>query len=115
MNPYQKRMKEIAGKAACRAWNQPLLNSGLWFHGDVRDNFYYASYLFAAVADAGEKPPFDRDEGRRLAEAYCCASFGCRIRTRTARCTAIGRWALIRCPNRQERESAVFFSFWRRV
>lgn len=69
MNPYQKRMKEIAGKAALRAWNQPLLNSGLWFHGDVRDNFYYASYLFATAVDGKEEPPFDRDEGRRLAEA----------------------------------------------
>ncbi|MBW4840139.1 MAG: hypothetical protein KZY74_12135, partial [Paenibacillaceae bacterium] len=68
MNPYRSRMGEIVHRAAEFAWRQPLLASGLWFHGDIRDNYYYASYLFAAAIDPEKKPSFDRVEGRRLSE-----------------------------------------------
>jgi hypothetical protein len=53
MNGQQQRQAEIVRIIALQAQNQPLLESGLWFHNDIRDNFYYASYLFAAAADAG--------------------------------------------------------------
>ncbi|MCR2806419.1 hypothetical protein [Paenibacillus soyae] len=41
-------MREIASRALAK----PLLPSGLWYHGDIRDNFYDASYLFAAAREA---------------------------------------------------------------
>lgn len=68
MNPYQRRMNEIVRSIAEKAWNEPLLDSGLWFHGDIRDNYYYASYLFAAAVSTVEAPWFDRLEAKQLAE-----------------------------------------------
>ncbi|GLI05993.1 hypothetical protein YDYSG_20230 [Paenibacillus tyrfis] len=37
--------------AAEQALALPLLESGYWFHKDLRDNFYFASHLFAYVAE----------------------------------------------------------------
>lgn len=68
MSQYQQRMNEIVRKVAAKARHQPLLTSGLWFHGDIRDNYYYASYLFAAAVSPEEEPGFDRSEGKLLAE-----------------------------------------------
>lgn len=68
MNAHENRKREIVRKVAEKAWNLPLLSSGLWFHGDIRDNFYYASYLFAAAVDPAEVPPFERREAKQLAE-----------------------------------------------
>ncbi|AIQ69327.1 hypothetical protein [Paenibacillus graminis] len=66
---YQARQHEIIYKAAIEAESLPLLDSGLWFHDDVRNNFYYASYLFAAAVDPGFELPFDREAAKRKAEA----------------------------------------------
>lgn len=66
---YKERQQEIIYKIALKAERMPLLESGLWFHDDVRNNFYYASYLFAAAADESVPLPFDREEGTRKAEA----------------------------------------------
>ncbi|AZK46790.1 hypothetical protein [Paenibacillus lentus] len=68
MCSYRCRMNEIIRRVARKAWRRPLLNSGLWFHGDIRDNYYYASYLFAAAVDLEEMSIFDREEGKQLAE-----------------------------------------------
>ncbi|WP_068784855.1 hypothetical protein [Paenibacillus phocaensis] len=68
MEQYRSRMGEIVRLAAERAWRQPLLDSGLWFHGDLRDNYYYASYLFAAAVRSEGPLSFDRAAGRRRAE-----------------------------------------------
>ncbi|GMK48938.1 hypothetical protein PghCCS26_60680 [Paenibacillus glycanilyticus] len=51
MNGQQQRQIEIIQAAALSAQSLPMLASGLWFHHDIRDNFYYASYLFAAAVD----------------------------------------------------------------
>lgn len=51
-----------------KAWDRPLGPCGLWYHGDIRDNFYYASYLFAAAVEMAVEPPFERREGKRKAE-----------------------------------------------
>ncbi|GLX65708.1 hypothetical protein MU1_00520 [Paenibacillus glycanilyticus] len=51
MNGQEQRQREIIRAVALKAQNQPMLASGLWFHHDIRDNFYYASYLFAAAVD----------------------------------------------------------------
>ncbi|CAM3547620.1 hypothetical protein PALU110988_28430 [Paenibacillus lupini] len=52
MNGQQQRQAEIVKAVALKAQNQPLLGSGLWFHNDIRDNYYYASYLFAAAVES---------------------------------------------------------------
>lgn len=46
MNGQQRRQEEIVQAVALKAQNQPLLGGGLWFHNDIRDNYYFASYLF---------------------------------------------------------------------
>lgn len=68
-NSCQARRNEIIYTIALEAERRPLLDSGLWFHDDVRNNFYYASYLFAAAADESLTLPFSRDDARRKAEA----------------------------------------------
>ncbi|WP_379151604.1 hypothetical protein [Paenibacillus sp. sgz5001063] len=67
--PYQARQNEIIYTIATQAERRPLLDSGLWFHDDVRNNFYYASYLFAAAVESSFELPFDREEAKHKAEA----------------------------------------------
>lgn len=62
MNPFTKRMNEIKSRTAHLAFVQPRLDSGLWFHDDIRNNYYYASYLIAAAADLSLEVEFDREE-----------------------------------------------------
>lgn len=52
MNGQRQRQEEIVQAVALKAQNQPLLGSGLWFHNDIRDNYYFASYLFAAAVES---------------------------------------------------------------
>lgn len=92
MDSYRKRMGEIVRIAAARAWRQPLLSSGLWFHGDIRDNFYFASYLFAASVDPAEEPPFDRREGKGLAEKVLLRVL--RLQDAEAESPMYGHWPL---------------------
>lgn len=92
MNQYRSRMEEIVRKAAGYAWRRPLLSSGLWFHGDIRDNFYYASYLFAAAVHPDEAPPFDRTEGRRRAERVLLRVL--ELQDREAASPTYGHWPL---------------------
>ncbi|MFD0616007.1 hypothetical protein ACFQZR_00940 [Paenibacillus sp. GCM10027629] len=67
MTPYHFRQREIVTRITNLASQQPVLSSGLWFHHDIRDNFYYASYLFAAAVDSTIPVSFDRDEMKALA------------------------------------------------
>lgn len=66
---FTAKQKETIQKIAIAAHNQPLLSSGLWFHHDLRDNFYYASYLLAAAVDNSEQLPFEREAAKRTAES----------------------------------------------
>lgn len=67
-SPYKERQTEIIYAIALEATHRPLLASGLWFHDDVRNNFYYASYLFAAAVEASLDLPFDREEAKQKAQ-----------------------------------------------
>ncbi|MCM3631171.1 hypothetical protein M3194_28050 [Paenibacillus glycanilyticus] len=70
MNGQPQRQEEIIRIIALQAQNLPLLASGLWFHNDIRDNFYYASYLFAAAADAKLQAVLDHPaDAKKRAEA----------------------------------------------
>lgn len=66
MNDFHQRQRDIRRLVAKRACEQPLLPSGLWFHGDIRDNFYYASYLHAAATE-GEALAMERSAAIELA------------------------------------------------
>lgn len=92
MNDYKERMNRIVRNVAEQAWRQPLLPSGLWFHGDVRDNFYYASYLFAASLDLEIDPKFNRQEGKRLAEEVLGRVL--RLQNKDAKSPMYGHWPL---------------------
>lgn len=61
MTTYEQRQLELIRRIAIQAQKRPLLGSGLWFHHDIRDNFYYAAYLFAASIDAEINVPFDKE------------------------------------------------------
>ncbi|MEV5027278.1 hypothetical protein MRBLPE1_002857 [Paenibacillus sp. LPE1-1-1.1] len=69
MMSFTARQNEIVLKIATAAQQQPVLSSGLWFHHDIRDNFYYASYLFAAAVDQPEKLSFEAKGAKETAEA----------------------------------------------
>lgn len=70
MNGQQQRQTELITIIALKAQNQPLQGSGLWFHNDIRDNFYYASYLFAAAVNAETQVILDNpSDAKKTAEA----------------------------------------------
>ncbi|OWA34774.1 hypothetical protein B9G55_16065 [Saccharibacillus sp. O16] len=69
MLTVEKRSRQVVGKVAAQAAAQELLPSGLWFHDDIRHNFYYASYLYAAASDPEIKVRFDREQAKSTAEA----------------------------------------------
>ncbi|WP_373231108.1 hypothetical protein [Cohnella sp.] len=67
MSEFEARKREIILQAATYAFELPKLSSGLWFHNDIRNNFYYASYLFAAAQDKSLQLPFNREEAKQVA------------------------------------------------
>lgn len=63
MTNYRDRMNEIVLLTAQAAMERPLLDSGLWTHTDIRNNFYEASYLYTASHELDFAVAYDRDEG----------------------------------------------------
>lgn len=68
MLSLEKRSRQLVGKVAAQAASRERLPSGLWFHDDVRNNFYYASYLHAASLDPEIRVRFDREQAKATAE-----------------------------------------------
>lgn len=68
MTTIQQRQEEIIANIASAAYKQPVLSNGFLFEGDVRDNFYYASYLFAASVDEAIAFEGDRHTAKDKAE-----------------------------------------------
>lgn len=68
MNRFLERQKQVAATIAQTAERLPILESGLWFHDDIRNNFYYASYLFAAATEPEASVIVHRAEARAKAE-----------------------------------------------
>lgn len=67
MLSLEKRSRQLVGKMAAQAAALEMMPSGLWFHDDVRNNFYYASYLYAAASDPEIRVRFDRDQAKETA------------------------------------------------
>ncbi|WP_249899202.1 hypothetical protein [Paenibacillus sp. PK3_47] len=93
-------MNEIIYRIALEAERRPLLDSGLWFHDDVRNNFYYASYLFAAASDESLEVPFSREEAKRKAEAVMLETV--LLQNRQPGTELYGHWPLGLGPNPRE-------------
>lgn len=92
LSAYQARQNEIIYSIAIEAEQLPLLASGLWFHDDVRNNFYYACYLFAAAVDPDFELPFEREAARRKAEAVLLETV--LLQNRQPGTTLYGHWPL---------------------
>lgn len=86
------RRREIALKIAAEAYRMPLKASGLWFHDDVRNNFYYASYLFAAAVDPEIAEGMDRTAAKQKAEQVLEEVL--RLQNRTPGTALYGHWPL---------------------
>jgi hypothetical protein len=89
---YEKRQQEIIFKIAMEAERRPLLESGLWFHDDVRNNFYYGSYLFAAAVDDSLALPFDREQAKQKAQDVLLETL--MLQNRQAGTKLYGHWPL---------------------
>ncbi|QUL52543.1 hypothetical protein KDC22_19050 [Paenibacillus tritici] len=86
------RQRQIVYSIAVEAQRRPLLDSGLWFQDDVRNNFYYASYLFAAAADHTMELPFGREDAKRKAEAVLLETV--QLQNRQPGTKLYGHWPL---------------------
>jgi hypothetical protein len=91
-SPYKKRQTELVLKIALEADSKPLLGSGLWFHDDVRNNFYYASYLFVAAVDSSLEIPFDREVAKKKAEGVLLNTL--MLQNRQPSTVLYGHWPL---------------------
>ncbi|MBD0380825.1 hypothetical protein [Paenibacillus sedimenti] len=96
----QQRKRELISKIAIKAFEQPILNNGLWFQGDIRDNFYYASYLYAASQDEGLAFHFNKEEARTKAELILLQVL--ELQDRNADSETYGHWPLHLRPTPKE-------------
>jgi len=92
MTHYHFRQREIIMHIANIASRQPVLPSGLWFHHDIRDNFYYASYLFATAVDISIPADFDREEMKALATSVLLQVL--QLQDQDANSPTYGHWPL---------------------
>lgn len=89
---FTARQNEIIRKIAILAQSQTVLSSGLWFHHDIRDNFYYASYLFAAAVDFPEQLPFEAEAAKRIAQGILMEVL--RLQDQNSESATYGHWPL---------------------
>ncbi|WP_156157927.1 hypothetical protein [Gordoniibacillus kamchatkensis] len=73
MSSFEQRRKEIVRHMALRAVQLPLNEYEIWFDRDIRDNYYYASYLLAFAVDNGFSSESEREAALRKAEAVLLA------------------------------------------
>ncbi len=100
MTKYQNRQNEIVTRIAAEAIELPRLASGLWFHNDIRNNYYYASYLLAAATD--EQMPIAFDRGRAVALGTEVLLRVLRLQNRDAEHQLFGHWPLGLNPSPEE-------------
>jgi hypothetical protein len=92
MNEFDPRKREVIHQIATEAVGLPMLDSGLWFHNDIRNNFYYASYLFAAAEDVTLPVLFDRMEARGKASRILALIMG--LQDQSPIRSTYGHWPL---------------------
>lgn len=96
----QQRQNEILSKVAAAAYQLPLLDSGFLFHQDVRDNFYYASYLLAASQE--HEIAFDGDRQLAKTKAETILQRLLDLQDQDAQSPTYGHWPLNLKPTPQE-------------
>lgn len=96
----QQRQNEIKSRVAAAAFQLPLQDSGFLFHQDVRDNFYYASYLFAASQEQEIAFDGDRQFAKTKAEAILQRLLD--LQDQDAQSPTYGHWPLNLKPTPQE-------------
>ncbi|MGO4371053.1 hypothetical protein AB4Z21_09670 [Paenibacillus sp. MCAF20] len=94
MANVQSRQREIVCQLASRAWNEPLLGSGLWRHDDIRNNVYDASYLAVASSDSvcSDKLGIDRREA--MAKAASVLERVLELQDKNRASDTFGHWPL---------------------
>ncbi|WP_159886162.1 hypothetical protein [Paenibacillus puerhi] len=97
---YKSRQLAIIRQVAMKAAKLPDAGEGLWFHDDIRNNFYYASYLFAAAADPGLELPLGRQEAKARASSVLLAVL--RLQDQDPASGMYGHWPLGLRPSPQE-------------
>lgn len=100
MSEFEQRKREIILQAAAHAFELPVLSSGLWFHNDIRNNFYYASYLFAASQDESFQLPFNKEEAKQIASRVLHLVL--ELQDLNPHSTTYGHWPLGLEPSPQE-------------
>lgn len=83
--------------AAETALQLPVLESGFWFHHDLRDNFYYAMHLFAASQEDGLIPRAKRPEAAEKAIAMLLKALA--LQDRNPESDTYGHWPLDLSPD----------------
>ncbi|MBW5447618.1 hypothetical protein GE107_16290 [Cohnella sp. CFH 77786] len=99
---YRLRLNEMISKAANQVWSQPHLEGGLWFHEDIRNNFYYSSYLAAAALD--ESIPFQGDREKALHTAWEVLHGVLSLQNRNPDDAMYGHWPLGLAPSPAQAE-----------
>ncbi|WP_409343539.1 hypothetical protein [Paenibacillus sp. MBLB4367] len=92
MPAFEARRTEVIEKAANAAWRLPFLPSGLWFHGDMRDNLYYALHLYLASCREDVRLHAGRLQARELAETTLLRLL--RLQQRNPEAPLYGHWPL---------------------
>lgn len=100
MTTIQQRQEEIIANIAAAAYKQPVLSNGFLFEGDVRDNFYYASYLFAASVDEAIAFDGDRKAAKDKAEQVFLHLLD--VQDQNPQSETYGHWPLNLRPTPQE-------------
>lgn len=100
MTNLQQRQNDIKSRIAEAAFKQPILNSGLLFHHDIRDNFYFASYLFAASQE--EAVPFEGDREQAKIKAEGILLHILELQDQNEESVNYGHWPLHLRPTPQE-------------
>ncbi|NEW06320.1 hypothetical protein GK047_09875 [Paenibacillus sp. SYP-B3998] len=100
MLDLHQRKQEIIGKIARKAFEQPLLRSGLLFEHDIRDNFYYASYLFVGSLDEQLTIFIDADSAKTKAESLLMKVL--ELQDQNPISSTYGHWPLHLRPTPQE-------------
>ncbi|SDD48502.1 hypothetical protein SAMN02799630_03773 [Paenibacillus sp. UNCCL117] len=89
---YKNRQLAILRQIALKASSLPDAGDGLWFLDDIRNNFYYASYLYAATLEPSVELPISREEAGRRASSVLLAVM--RLQDQDPASGKYGHWPL---------------------
>ncbi|ANE45609.1 hypothetical protein SY83_04050 [Paenibacillus swuensis] len=97
---FRQRQEQVIALIAEEAYRLPLQDSGLWFHDDLRNNFYYASYLYACAADVPYETSLNSDLAKELASGVLLQVLS--LQDRNPESATYGHWPLSLAPIPQE-------------